>query len=53
MVGLLHLPRWSPDLVAATRERTVALDGLRSEEDPDDDDAPDSLQLSNRRGAVR
>jgi serpin B len=48
MGGLLHLPGWSPDLVAATREHTAALDGLRTQEDPDDDDAPDSLQLSNR-----
>ena len=48
MGGLLHLPGWSPDLVAATREHTAALDGLRSEADPDDDEAPDSLQLSNR-----
>jgi serpin B len=48
MGALLHLPGWSPDLVAATREHTAALDGLRTEEDLDDDDAPDSLQLSNR-----
>jgi serpin B len=48
MGGLLHLPGWSPDLVAATREHTAALDGLRTEADPDDDDAADSLQLSNR-----
>ena len=48
MAGLLHLPAWSPDLVAATRDHTAALDRLRTEEDPDDDDAPDSMQVSNR-----
>jgi serpin B len=44
----LHLPAWSPELVAAFREHTRALDGLRHDGDPDDDDAPDSLQMSNR-----
>ena len=45
--ALLHLPAWSPDLVAALRAHTQALDGLRFDGDLDDDDAPDSLQLSN------
>jgi serpin B len=45
---LLHLPEWSPDLVAAFREHTRSLDGLRYDGDLDDDDAPDALQLSNR-----
>ncbi len=45
--AVLHLPEWSPDLVAAVREHTRALDGLRHGGDLDDDDAPDSLQLSN------
>ena len=45
---VLHLPQWSPDLVAAMREHTQALDGLRYAGDLDDDDAPDSLQMSNR-----
>ncbi|WP_299953311.1 serpin family protein [uncultured Modestobacter sp.] len=44
---VLHLPAWSPDLVAATREHTAALDGLRHDGDLDDEDAPDALQLSN------
>jgi serpin B len=46
--ALMHLPAWSPDLVAAMREHTRALDGLRYEGDLDDEDAPDSLQMSNR-----
>ncbi len=46
--ALLHLPAWSPDLVAAAREHTAALDGLRYDGDLDDDEAPDSLQMSNR-----
>jgi serpin B len=45
---VLHLPAWSPDLVAALHGHTQALDGLRSDGDPDDDDGPDSLQTSNR-----
>jgi serpin B len=45
--AVLHLPEWSPDLVAAVREHTRALDGLRHDGDLDDD-APDSLQMSNR-----
>jgi serpin B len=45
--AVLHLPEWSPDLVGAAREHTRALDGLRHGGDLDDDDAPDSLQLSN------
>ena len=44
---LLHLPAWSPDLVAALHEHTAALDRLRYDGDPEDDDAPDSLQVSN------
>ncbi len=46
--GLLHLPEWSSELVAALRAHTRALDGLRYDGDLDDDDAPDSLQMSNR-----
>jgi len=46
--ALMHLPAWSPDLVAAMREHTRALDGLRFDGDLDDEDAPDSLQMSNR-----
>ena len=46
--AVLHLPEWSPDLVAALREHTRALDGLRFDGDLDDDDAPDALQMSNR-----
>ncbi|SNR72154.1 serpin family protein [Blastococcus mobilis] len=46
--AVLHLPEWSPDLVAAVREHTQALDRLRYDGDPEDDDAPDSLHLSNR-----
>jgi serpin B len=45
---VLRLPQWSADLVAAMREHTQALDGLRYDGDPEDDDAPDSLQMSNR-----
>jgi len=47
MGAVLHLPRWSPDLVAATRDHSEALAGLRHDGDPDDEDAPDSLELSN------
>jgi serpin B len=46
--GVLHLPEWSADLVAAVRDHTRALDGLRYAGDLEDDDAPDSLQMSNR-----
>lgn len=46
--NLLHLPEWSPAVVAALREHTAALDGLRFAGDLDDEDAPDSLQTSNR-----
>ena len=46
--SVLHLPAWSPDLVAAVRDHTRALDGLRYDGDLDDDDAPDALQMSNR-----
>ena len=45
---VLHLPEWSDDLVAALREHTQALDRLRSDGDPHDEDALDSLQTSNR-----
>jgi serpin B len=45
--SVLHLPAWSPDLVAALRNHTRALDGLRYDGDLDDD-APDALQMSNR-----
>jgi serpin B len=45
--AVLHLPVWSPALVAALREHTRALDGLRYAGNPRDDDAPDSLQMSN------
>ena len=31
--ALMHLPAWSPDLVAAMREHTRALDGLRYDGD--------------------
>ena len=48
MGALLHLPEWSSEVVAAMRDHTRALDGLRYDGDPDDEDAPDSLQLSNR-----
>lgn len=46
--AVLHLPEWSPELVAAVREHTRALDVLRYDGDLDADDAPDSLQTSNR-----
>jgi serpin B len=46
--AVLHLPPWSPDLVSVLAAHTGALDGLRYDGDLDDDDAPDSLQLSNR-----
>jgi serpin B len=45
--SVLHLPAWSPDLVAAMRNHTRALDALRYDGDLDDD-APDALQMSNR-----
>ena len=46
--AVLHLPAWSPDLVAALRGHTQVLDGLRHDGDLDDDYAPDALQMSNR-----
>jgi serpin B len=46
--AVLHLPPWSPELVAALHEHTRAIDGLRYDGDLDDDDAPDALQMSNR-----
>jgi serpin B len=45
---VLHLPGWSPDLVAAFSAHTRALAGLRYDGDLDDDDAPDALLMSNR-----
>ncbi|MCL3862979.1 serpin family protein [Actinotalea sp. K2] len=45
--ALMHLPQWSPDLVAALHEHTRALGDLRYDGDLDDD-APDSLRMSNR-----
>jgi serpin B len=45
---VLHLPGWSPDLVAAFREHTAALTGLRYDGDLEGDDAPDSVRMSNR-----
>ena len=45
---VLHLPEWSRDLVVGLRAHTAALDRLRYDGDPDDEDAPDSLQTSNR-----
>ncbi len=50
--ALLHLPEWSPDVVAALHEHTQALDALRYDGDLDDEDAPDSLQTSNRLWTV-
>jgi serpin B len=45
---VLHLPEWTPDLVAALRDHTASLAGLHSDGDLDDDDAPDALLMSNR-----
>lgn len=47
---LLHLPVWSPDLVAAVRQHTQALAGLGAPAGTDlkAEDAPDSLRISNR-----
>ena len=45
--SVLHLPAWSPELVAALHGHTQALAGLRYDGDLDDD-APDALQMSNR-----
>src|SRR5688500_6343254 len=45
---MLHLPEWSPDLVAAAQEHTRALAGLAHDGDLDDEDAPDSLRMTNR-----
>lgn len=50
---VLHLPAWSPDLVAAIQEHTRALDRLRYAGDPRQDKAPDSLQMSNRLWTAR
>ncbi len=46
--GMLHLPEWSADLVAAAREHTRALAELSYDGDLDDEDAPDSLRMTNR-----
>jgi len=51
--GVLHLPAWSPGLVAALREHTRVLDGLRYDGNPRDRDAPDSLQVSNHLWTAR
>jgi serpin B len=53
MGAVLHLPAWSPDLVAAFRDHTRALAGLRYDGDLDDEDAPDSLRLSNHLWTAR
>jgi serpin B len=45
---VLHLPAWSPDLVAALSDHTRALAGLRYDGDLDAEDAPDTLLMSNR-----
>ena len=47
---LLHLPAWSPDLVAAVQQHTQALAGLAAPAGTDlkSKDAPDSLRVSNR-----
>jgi serpin B len=50
---VLHLPAWSPDLVAAMQEHTRALDRLRYAGDPSQDKAPDSLQMSNHLWTAR
>lgn len=46
--ALLHLPAWSPDLVAAMADHTGALAALAKDGPTDGPDAPDSLQMSNR-----
>ncbi|MBO3085905.1 serpin family protein [Cellulomonas fengjieae] len=50
MADLLHLPSWSPDLIAAVQQHTRALASLAAPAgtDPTADEAPDSLRLSNR-----
>jgi serpin B len=45
---VLHLPAWSADLVPALRDHTHALADLAYDGDLDDEDAPDSLRMSNR-----
>lgn len=45
--SLLHLPEWSPDLVAAVAQRHASLTDLAYDGDLDADDAPDSLRISN------
>ncbi|WP_346622133.1 serpin family protein [Blastococcus montanus] len=50
--ALLHLPEWSPELVAALRDHTSGMDALRHDGDLDDEEAPDSLQTSNRLWAA-
>ncbi len=46
--ALLHLPAWSPELVAATAEHTAALAALALDGPSEGPDAPDSLRMSNR-----
>jgi serpin B len=50
--AMLHLPEWSRDLVAAAREHTRALAELSYAGDLDDDEAPDSLRMTNRLWTV-
>ena len=51
--NVLHLPAWSPDLVAAMQEHTRSLDRLRYAGDPRQGKAPDSLQMSNHLWTAR
>lgn len=46
--AMLHLPAWSPDVVAAVREHTQSLAGLAPDGDPGADGGPDFVTLSNR-----
>uniref|UniRef100_UPI00356487AC serpin family protein n=1 Tax=Actinotalea sp. TaxID=1872145 RepID=UPI00356487AC len=46
--ALLHLPAWSPDLVAAMAAHTRALTDLAQDGPTEGPDAPDSLRMSNR-----
>ena len=46
--AMLHLPAWSPDLLAATAAHTRALADLAHEGNLDDEDVPDSLRMTNR-----
>jgi serpin B len=47
VADLLHLPAWSPDLVAAVQAHTRALTALRPDGDADGG-APDAVLMSNR-----